>query len=87
MGFTHTGWPRMHAFLADQQAYAGSDNGAKASSRHFDGELCAQNIELHLRFTAWVEQAQLSLGRGCYTAPRAHVRNCKNICFQILQFV
>ncbi len=29
----------MHAFLADQQAYAGSDNDAHASSRHFDEEL------------------------------------------------
>jgi len=62
MSFTHTGWPRMHVFLADQQAHAGSDNKAEASSRHFDGELCAPIIELHLRFTALVRQAQLSLG-------------------------
>ena len=27
-GFTHTGWPRMHAFVADQQAHAGSDDAA-----------------------------------------------------------
>lgn len=54
----------MHAFLADQQAYAGSDNDACALSRHFDEELCALIIELHLRFTALARQAQLSLGRG-----------------------
>lgn len=54
----------MHAFLADQQAYAGSGNDACALFRHFDEELCALIIELHLHFTALVRQAQLSLGRG-----------------------
>lgn len=64
MSFTHTGWPHMHVFLADQQAYAGSDNKAEALFRHFDDELYAHIIKLHLRFAALVRQAQLSLGRG-----------------------
>lgn len=66
----------MHAFLADQQAHAGSDDKAEALSRHFDDELGALS-ELHLRFTALVRQAQLSLGRGCYTAPRARIISSK----------
>ena len=51
----------MHAFLADQQAHAGSDNKTEALSRHFDGELCAQSE---------IAPALHSVGKAGATVPR-----------------
>ncbi|HCA24595.1 MAG TPA: hypothetical protein DEP32_10555 [Pseudomonas sp.] len=53
----------MHALLADQQAYAGSDN-EHTLRPDISMKSLRSIIELRLRFAALAWQTQLSLGRG-----------------------
>ena len=75
----------MHAFLADQQAHAGSDNKAEALSRHFDDELYAPMMfSCTCASQRWLSRRNCPY-KGQMAAPRAHVHQLQTICFQMLQ--